>query len=126
MPHAIAREGERSKVNPDFRGDPHTLGNFAFSSVPAATLVSKYDVRERVAPDLLVGPTSPDPVNKTPSEEQWFIELVPAGVMREPISRAPAMFRTDNVRVFDAVHCFAAFKEEMADNTPGRGSVELL
>jgi len=126
MPDAIARECERSEVNPDFRGDSYTLGNFAFSSVPAATVVSKYDVRERVAPDLLVGPTSPDPVNKIPPEEQWFIELVPAGVMGEPISSAPPMFRTDNVRMFDAVHCLAAFEEEMADNTPGRGSVEFL
>src|SRR5215471_3747908 len=126
MPDAIARECERSKVNPDFRGDPHTLSNFAFSSVPAATIVSKYDVRERVAPDLLVGPTSPDPVNKFPPKEQWFVDLVPARVVREPVSRAPPMFGTDDVRMFDAVHCLTAFEEEMANNTPGRGSVELF
>jgi hypothetical protein len=79
-----------------------------------------------VATYLLAGPASHDPVNKVPPKEQWFVGFITARVVREPVSRTPPMFRTDNVRMLDAVHRFAAFEEEMADDTPGRGNVELL
>jgi hypothetical protein len=69
MTDLISRKGKGPKHDAHFVSDFDASGYFAFGRSSAASIISKYDMRERMAPDLLMRRTSHYPVNQISAEE---------------------------------------------------------
>src|SRR5215469_3894952 len=75
---------------------------------------------------LLPGRAINNPIHEITAKEQGFSALVSTWIVTEPVLLAPSVLGTNYVGVLDALHHFAALKEEMAYDAPGGGNIELL